>query len=61
MDGLKWVQIDSWHIVKTAFESRGGIEMETTLCGLRTSGATHDERKGNEATCENCLRILTKD
>lgn len=61
MDDLRWIKIESWHIVKSEFTSRGGIDMAETLCGLRAEGVTLDERPGNEASCENCLRIVTKD
>jgi hypothetical protein len=59
-----WVQIvgnDSWHIAKEDTDE-GDFRIIGTLCGLKPRNFDlRRDRPGNEATCENCLRILTKD
>lgn len=53
---VRWVRIRSWHIVR--YPGRGfTLEHYTTLCGRVAPGPELDERPGNEATCESCLRI----
>jgi hypothetical protein len=54
---VRWVRIRSWHIVRSEFTSRGGLEMATTACGRRVTGETVDDRPGDEKTCETCFRI----
>jgi hypothetical protein len=66
MEHFKWFEIDSWHILREIQTLPTGMDMENTewavsLCGLKADAIVVDERPGNEATCENCLRIATKD
>lgn len=65
MEDIQWVKIaeGSWHIIRETGEDQTGVAYVTTLCGLDRpwDGEWLSERPGNEASCENCLRILTKD
>jgi hypothetical protein len=61
----KWIQIagnDSWHILGPDKTDDAGFTVLATLCGLTPRNFDlRTERPGHEASCENCLRILTKD
>jgi hypothetical protein len=69
MEQLQWFEIDSWHILREIQMLNTGmgddveeVEWAVSLCGLKSANAVPTtDRPGNEATCENCLRILTKD
>lgn len=54
MDGAKYVQIDSWHLVKSWLHNGGFL----TECGRHADpGApTSDHLRGNRS-CESCFRI----
>lgn len=60
----QWMKVygnDSWHLVTEAVDG-SGFTIIATLCGLKPRNFdVRNERPGNEASCENCLRILTKD
>lgn len=60
-----WLRIagnDSWHIVDLEAVDDAGFTVIGTLCGLQPRNYDlRDKRPGNEASCENCLRIVTKD
>jgi hypothetical protein len=64
---VKWFQIDSWHILRevqvlATGEDSEDVEWAVALCGFKSADAELlSERPGNEASCENCLRIHTKD
>jgi hypothetical protein len=62
--GRSWIRVndnESWHILADATDE-AGFTVIGTLCGLRPKiFDVRRERPGNEASCENCLRILTKD
>lgn len=61
-----WIKVSSsedgsWHIVEETTDDQG-FTVLGTLCGLKPRNFdVRSERPGNEASCENCLRILTKD
>lgn len=61
----KWLQIlgnDSWHILGPDAEDDSGFTVLATFCGLKPRHFDlRTERPGNEATCENCLRIVMND
>jgi hypothetical protein len=51
---VTWVRIRSWHVVKTPTRVPNRY---VTRCGRSAFGPDLDERPGNEATCETCLRL----
>lgn len=65
----QWFEIDSWHILREIEVLPTGVgneaepvEWSVALCGLKSANAlVVNQRPGNEASCENCLRIATKD
>jgi hypothetical protein len=65
MEAKQWIKIasesESWHIVKDTVDE-AGFTVIGTLCGLKPRNFdVRNERPGHEASCENCLRIYTKD
>jgi hypothetical protein len=61
--GRQWLKSagnDSWHIVDP--ESVASLMVVSTLCGLTPRNYDlRGNRPGNEASCENCLRIEVGD
>lgn len=57
MDDPVWVKIVAWHAVKTPTRMPSTY---VTRCGRTATGPTLDIRPGREASCETCLRLLTK-
>ena len=56
---MRWVEIDSWHIINTT-RTDGNQWFVETLCGLeRIWDQTFLDRLpgGSEKSCENCLKI----
>jgi len=61
---MKWVQIDSWHLIAEYGLNAQGIPTVRTRCGLeRRSSAPFLDRLpgGSETSCENCLKYLAGD
>jgi hypothetical protein len=59
---MRWVEIDSWHIVKET-RTDGNQWFVEMLCGLeRIWDQTFLDRLpgGSERSCENCLKIHTR-
>lgn len=65
MPERQWMRInanESWHLVEPHAVDEAGFTVVGTLCGLKPRYYDlRNERPGNEASCESCLRILTKD
>jgi hypothetical protein len=63
--GRQWMRIydnESWHLRGASALDDAGLRVVATMCGLKPRHYDlRNERPGNEASCENCLRILTKD
>jgi len=63
-EDIRWVEIDSWHLIASTFISRGSRWFVTTRCGLeREWNQTFLDRLpgGSEKSCENCLKYLVGD
>lgn len=60
MSDMKWVKIDSWHLIESYGLNAQGIPTVTTRCGLsqQSSGDFIDRLPGgDEKSCENCLKL----
>jgi hypothetical protein len=50
----EWIQIRSWHIIRTWTRVPGRA---ITLCGKSATGETQPVFPPDEKTCETCLRL----
>lgn len=66
MSNIRWVKIaeGSWHLIADTWLSRSSIWLVKTRCGLeRMWDQTFLDRLpgGDEKSCENCLRLNSRD
>ena len=64
MSDMKWVKIDSWHLIESYGLNAQGIPTVVTRCGLsrQSSGDFLDRLPGgSEKSCENCLKLTVRE
>lgn len=61
---MKWVEIESWHLIEEYGLNAQGIPTVRTKCGLeqRSSAPFLDQLPGGkEKSCENCLKLAIRE
>lgn len=63
MNEIRWVQVESWHIIRETWEDVvNGTLVVQTLCGLERmwDGTFATTFPPDEKSCESCLRLAAK-